>query len=533
MILTLGAARLVCVVGSYLACAVARASDAEAVAYAFEGAAKSIEGAGEFKKAAAPPLIVQRIARRQIKRIEDSCEKWLEHDLGAECRKNADAASVLPALEHVLSACLPESDGFAAEDLLPGRIVNAALARAAVLDPKDKTFAPGGIGHDVLRCLLARSVAALEHDADFRELLQLSGLRELLRRSREHEEANDRRHRELLEAIAREKGVDPKVLAPLFDHLGQSSLTQDEMRSRAGEAIEAILSRARQKVEPSNDGADIDATIGTARAMLGNLDTAGARSILAEKIVEEETARRQRLVPLLEEQAAIERLSFDHEAAKATLRQLLALDPERVWSWIELGELFVITAALAPAVSAFRHSLAIADRLANADPGNAGWQHDLSVSHNKIGDVQVEQGNLPAALTSYQASLAIADRLANADSGQRRVAARPLGLAGEDRRRAACSGQPAGGADELPGLARDQRPAGERGPRQRRVAARPLGLAGEDRRRAACSGQPAGGADELPGLARDQRPAGERGPRKRRVAARPLGLAGEDRRRAG
>ena len=48
-------------------------------------------------------------------------------------------------------------------------------------------------------------------------------------------------------------------------------------------------------------------------------------------------------------------------------------------------------------------SLAIAERLARADPGNAGWQRDLSVSHNKIGDVLVEQGDLTAALESYQA----------------------------------------------------------------------------------------------------------------------------------
>jgi tetratricopeptide (TPR) repeat protein len=173
--------------------------------------------------------------------------------------------------------------------------------------------------------------------------------------------------------FAREKGVDPKVLAPLFDHLGHSGLTLDEMRSRAGEAIEAILSRARQKIEPSNEGADIDAIIGAARARLGNLDTAGARSILATKIAEEEAARRQRLIPLLEEQAAVERLSFDHEAAKATLRQLLALDPERVWSWIELGDLCVTTAALDPAINSFRHSLAIAERLAEAER-RATWR---------------------------------------------------------------------------------------------------------------------------------------------------------------
>ena len=41
-------------------------------------------------------------------------------------------------------------------------------------------------------------------------------------------------------------------------------------------------------------------------------------------------------------------------------------------------------------------SLAISDRLAKSDPGNAGWQRDLSVSYDKVGDVQVAQGNLPA-----------------------------------------------------------------------------------------------------------------------------------------
>jgi hypothetical protein len=48
---------------------------------------------------------------------------------------------------------------------------------------------------------------------------------------------------------------------------------------------------------------------------------------------------------------------------------------------------------------------------------NSEWQRDRSVSYGKVGDVQVAQGNLPAALTSYQAGLAIADRLAKSDPG--------------------------------------------------------------------------------------------------------------------
>ena len=46
--------------------------------------------------------------------------------------------------------------------------------------------------------------------------------------------------------------------------------------------------------------------------------------------------------------------------------------------------------------------LAIADRLARADPGNASWQRDLSVSYNKIGDVLVAQGNLPVSSSQQQ-----------------------------------------------------------------------------------------------------------------------------------
>ena len=63
----------------------------------------------------------------------------------------------------------------------------------------------------------------------------------------------------------------------------------------------------------------------------------------------------------------------------------------------------------------YQAALAIRDRLAEADPANAERQRDTSVSHNKIGEVQVAMGDLSAALTSYQASLAIADRLAKAD----------------------------------------------------------------------------------------------------------------------
>ncbi len=84
-------------------------------------------------------------------------------------------------------------------------------------------------------------------------------------------------------------------------------------------------------------------------------------------------------------------------------------------SYNKVGDVLVAQGNLPEALKSFQGSLAIADRLAKADPNNAGWQRDLSVSYDRVGDVLVAQGNLPEALKSFQGSLAIADRLAKAD----------------------------------------------------------------------------------------------------------------------
>jgi len=58
--------------------------------------------------------------------------------------------------------------------------------------------------------------------------------------------------------------------------------------------------------------------------------------------------------------------------------------------------------ASATARESYRASLAIRERLAKSDPGNAYWQRDLAWSHYKIGDAL---RNRRAALESYRASL--------------------------------------------------------------------------------------------------------------------------------
>jgi tetratricopeptide (TPR) repeat protein len=263
--------------------------------------------------------------------------------------------------------------------------------------------------------------------------------------------------RRAVEDLAEKKGINPVALQQLLAELGHMDVPHDKIAERLYALVEDILAQAAKPVPVSNDGDDIDAAVAASRAKLGALDTAGALDVLRAKIAEEVDERARRLVPLMKEQAAVEQLAFDYEAAKKTLTEVTRLVPEDVWAFIVLGDLYVSTGPLEDAAKAFRHAeaaarrqvdgrdlsvsfnrlgdvqqaqgdlaaalksyqagLAIAERLAKADPGNAGWQRDLSVTYERIGNVQMGQGDLAGALKSYSDSLAIAERLANSDPG--------------------------------------------------------------------------------------------------------------------
>ena len=85
-------------------------------------------------------------------------------------------------------------------------------------------------------------------------------------------------------------------------------------------------------------------------------------------------------------------------------------------SHIKVGDVLVAQGDAGGALEAYRASLAIAERLARQDASNAEWQRDLSVSHNKVGNVLVAQGDLGGALEAYRASLAMRERLARQDA---------------------------------------------------------------------------------------------------------------------
>jgi hypothetical protein len=56
---------------------------------------------------------------------------------------------------------------------------------------------------------------------------------------------------------------------------------------------------------------------------------------------------------------------------------------------VRLADIKVQRGDLPGALKSCHDSLAIRERLAKADPGNAGWQRDLSAAYDRIGDMLV------------------------------------------------------------------------------------------------------------------------------------------------
>jgi tetratricopeptide (TPR) repeat protein len=255
--------------------------------------------------------------------------------------------------------------------------------------------------------------------------------------------------------VAERENVDIGKLRGLLANLGHDNVPATEIPAKLEESLRALRERGEKQAAPSNAGADIDATIAAARAKLRESDPQGALTLLKTKRAEETQARVRRETALLAEQAAVERLAYDYAGAKATLQELLRLDHDAVWRWIDLGDLWQTTGnlaeasrafggaleaarrrglvrdesaalnrfgtvlvargRLAEALQSFRDGLAIIEHLALADPNNTQWQYDLGFSNERIGDVLLAQGDLAGAMKSYRARHEIISHLAKAD----------------------------------------------------------------------------------------------------------------------
>jgi eukaryotic-like serine/threonine-protein kinase len=152
----------------------------------------------------------------------------------------------------------------------------------------------------------------------------------------------------------------------------------------------------------------------------------------------EESAREQRQVALQTVRRVVvdihERLKdkpAQQELRKALLRQALdglkevarrtdtakAIDHEQVRAHLELGDIFleIEQGGTVEAKTQYERAHEIAKKLAEVNPTNAQAQQGLSLSYEKLGDVQLQLGDSQAALAAYQDSLKIRQRLAQAE----------------------------------------------------------------------------------------------------------------------
>ena len=90
----------------------------------------------------------------------------------------------------------------------------------------------------------------------------------------------------------------------------------------------------------------------------------------------------------------------------------------------EFAQTYAAQGDTTKAEDAARKSLAIAERLATADPANATWQNDLSMARIGLGDALFDEGNLNAALNAYQDSVATFDRMPKGQIWHDRLAAK-------------------------------------------------------------------------------------------------------------
>ena len=85
-------------------------------------------------------------------------------------------------------------------------------------------------------------------------------------------------------------------------------------------------------------------------------------------------------------------------------------------SYDKVGNVQVAQGNLPEALASYQASFAIRERLAKSDPSNAGWQSDLAVSYGKLGDVLAKTGKVEDALQNYRSALAIMEHLMTADA---------------------------------------------------------------------------------------------------------------------
>lgn len=238
---------------------------------------------------------------------------------------------------------------------------------------------------------------------------------------------------EVAEALRPAEFKDMQDLVAAFSsailHRVMKLLKERDADAARGEQRVAELDAELEKVR--------EGAVSRVLTTVGQPDAEGLARQAREALLKGDTVLAEQLLRRQEDQAAAAAVTKRHEAADlareiaalavgrdsptalAALERAARYEPEDFWTLIQLGDAQVVLGQTLASLASYRGAQAIAEAVTAQTPVDTSEydsaQRDLSVSHNRIGDVLVAQGDGPGALAAYRKGLAIREALAARD----------------------------------------------------------------------------------------------------------------------
>ncbi len=271
---------------------------------------------------------------------------------------------------------LPENSPYAQESTVEGRLFTAMICGVHGLARTDKNLKP------------------LFDSLSFEKIFDSFGAAQADR---------EEKHKEVLDTLHTKYGVPVENLDSLFK-AARHEFPEGDYLAAVEQAIQALIARGEKPVELLNSGEDVIRVIEAARALMRRADDEGAVTLLRE-------ARQQKMAGayrLALEEAEVLKAVFRWEEAIESFDIASGLNGQDPWPWFETGDIWKMRGDLIKSIDAYEKGKKIAL--------DEGLERDLSVSHNRIGEIFQARGEGDAALEAYQAGLEIAENLARRDS---------------------------------------------------------------------------------------------------------------------